>query len=218
VTNYTYNAGNQLTNAGAATLTYDNNGNLTSDGTNAHTWDRANRLLSMGSATYAYDGAGNRIRQTVGANVTRYLLDLQPGLAVVLAATTGATTDRYLHAARGIHAQQINGGAWQHTLQDGLGSVPVVADNNLATLNAANYSAYGTPDAAIGSPFAFTGEQRDASGLQYHRARYYAPGLGSVGESRLGREYQSIHICVGKPDQSNRQEWASRHLSAGTLF
>ncbi len=59
VTNYTYTAGNQLTNAGAATLTYDNNGNLTSDGTNAHTWDRANRLLSMGSATYAYDGAGN---------------------------------------------------------------------------------------------------------------------------------------------------------------
>jgi hypothetical protein len=110
VTNYTYNAGNQLTNAGAATLTYDNNGNLTSDGANAHTWDRANRLLSMGGATYAYDGMGNRIRQTIGANVTRYLLDLQPGLAVVLAATTNGSTaghtDRYVHGPRGIHAQQ----------------------------------------------------------------------------------------------------------------
>jgi hypothetical protein len=30
VTTYSYNAGNQMTNAGAATLTYDNNGNLTS--------------------------------------------------------------------------------------------------------------------------------------------------------------------------------------------
>src|SRR5690606_33178945 len=26
--------------------------------------------------------------------------------------------------------------------------------------------------------FAFTGEQRDDNALQYHRARYYAPGLG----------------------------------------
>jgi hypothetical protein len=37
VTNYTYNAANQMTNAGAATLTYDNNGNLLNDGTNEYT-------------------------------------------------------------------------------------------------------------------------------------------------------------------------------------
>jgi RHS repeat-associated protein len=194
VTNYTYNAGNQLTSDGTTSYTYDNNGNLAT-----YTWDRANRLLSMGGSTYAYDGTGNRIRQTVGANVTRYLLDLQPGLAVVLAATTGASTDRYVHGQRGIHAQQLNGGAWQHTLQDGLGSVRVVADNNLATLNAANYSAYGTPDAAIGSPFAFTGEQRDASGLQYHRARYYAPGLGVFASLDVLENLNRYSYALGNP-------------------
>jgi hypothetical protein len=52
VTNFTYNAANQIADMG---FTYDDNGNLTSDGTNAYTWDRANRLLSMGDA---YDGDG----------------------------------------------------------------------------------------------------------------------------------------------------------------
>ncbi|MDX2138738.1 MAG: hypothetical protein SF123_11645 [Chloroflexota bacterium] len=152
-TNYTYNAANQMTNAGAATLTYDNNGNLLNDGTNEYTWDRANRLTLQNligvltlETSQQYDGNGNRIRQsdTTGAQttITRYLLDMQPGLAVVLAAATGASTDRYLHAARGIHAQHLHGGAWQHPLQDGLGSVRSVVDSNVATLNQVNYSTY----------------------------------------------------------------------------
>ncbi|MDZ4670157.1 MAG: hypothetical protein SH821_04740, partial [Phototrophicales bacterium] len=41
VTSYAYNGANQIYG-----YTYDNNGNLTSDGTLAYTWDRANRLLS----------------------------------------------------------------------------------------------------------------------------------------------------------------------------
>lgn len=63
--------------------TYDNNGNLTT-----YTCVRANRLLNGGGATFAYDGLGNRLQQTVGANLTRTLLDLRPGLAVVPTATT----------------------------------------------------------------------------------------------------------------------------------
>jgi hypothetical protein len=194
VTNYTYNAGNQLTNAGAATLTYDNNGNLTSDGTNAHTWDRANRLLSMGGATYAYDGVpkgisspprarSRRILQTVGANVTRYLLDLQSGLAVVLAATTGATTngstaghtDRYVHGPRGIHEQRDAANNWEWMVQDGLGSVRGVADNNAGVLCGTGYAAYGAPINGVGTTqtmYGFTGEPTDSNGLVHLRARY----------------------------------------------
>jgi RHS repeat-associated protein len=53
-----------------------------------------------------------------------------------------------------------------------------VTDNTAAIVNPVSYSGYGTPDAAVGSPFAFTGEMCDSSGLQYHRARYYSPSLG----------------------------------------
>jgi hypothetical protein len=79
-TNYTCNAANQLTNAG---FTYDPNGNLTNGGTNAYTWDPTNRLSSMGRASHKDDGEGRRVQQTVGVNVTQYLLDTQLGLAVL---------------------------------------------------------------------------------------------------------------------------------------
>jgi hypothetical protein len=78
-TSYDYNPANQIDSAG---YVYNENGNLIEDGTNSYTWDRANRLLSMGSLSYQYDGLGNRIMQDNGVDVTQYLLDLQPGLAV----------------------------------------------------------------------------------------------------------------------------------------
>ena len=77
----------------------------TSDGTNSYTWDRANRLSSMGGSSYGYDGEEHKISQTIGVNVTKYLLDLQPELALVLSETTGVNTTRYVHASTGIHAQ-----------------------------------------------------------------------------------------------------------------
>ena len=181
-TNYGYNAANQMTSAGAATLTYDNNGNLINDGTTAYTWDRANRMLSAGGTNYGYEGMGNRIKQTVGANVTQYLLDLQPGLAVVLSQTTGVNTDRYVHAPRGIHAQKDAGNNWEWMLQDGLGSVCGVADNGSGMLWSGSYDPFGNGFSATGTSqtsFGFTGEQYDVTtDLLYLRARHYKPGLG----------------------------------------
>jgi RHS repeat-associated protein len=87
------------------------------------------------------------------------------------------SSSRHRSTARA-HVQQLHGDAWQHTLHDGLGSVRSVVDSSIAVLNPVSYSAYGTPDATVGSPFAFTGEMRNSSGLQYHRARYYSPSLG----------------------------------------
>jgi hypothetical protein len=85
VTNYTYNAANQIANPG---FSYDAAGRMTSDGVNTYTWDRADRLLSMGGVQNAYNGLGQRVQQSVGAQVMRYLLDVQPELFQILAATT----------------------------------------------------------------------------------------------------------------------------------
>jgi RHS repeat-associated protein len=179
--NYSYNAANQLTSDGSHTLTYDANGSLTSDGVHSYTWDRANRMLSMGSASYAYDGAGNRIAQTVSATVTNYLLDLQPGLVNVLAATTGANTTRSVHAPRGVLAQKDSSGNWEWLIPDGLGSIRGVTDNVVTPLEYRLYEPYGElySGAMSQTPYGFTGEWRDATtDLTYLRARYYAPGLG----------------------------------------
>ncbi|MBL8120714.1 MAG: RHS repeat-associated core domain-containing protein, partial [Anaerolineae bacterium] len=162
-------------------MTFDANGNLTNDGTNTYTWDRANRLLSVGSSAYAYDGSGSRIQQTVGANVTRYLLDIQPGLAVVLAETTGANIMRNIHTPRGIHAHKDASGAWEWMMQDGLGSLRGVANNSVGVLESRNYDPYGESFGAMGSSqtsYGFTGEPPDSNGLLYLRARYYNPSAG----------------------------------------
>jgi YD repeat-containing protein len=117
-TNYSYDDANRLSSAGFA---YDNAGRMTSDGTNTYAWDRANRLLSMGSSSYAYNGAGHRVSQTIGANTTRYTLDVSMGLWETLVETTGANATRYIHDARGLLAQH-DGSGWDWMLADGLGS------------------------------------------------------------------------------------------------
>jgi len=47
MTQTAYNANNQLTTWGTASLFYDLNGNMTSDGTHSYTWDARNRLSQM---------------------------------------------------------------------------------------------------------------------------------------------------------------------------
>jgi len=186
-TDYEYNAGNQLyrqrVNAGAWTnLSYDNNGSLTSDGTNSYTWDRANRLLSMGGSSYAYDGLGNRHKQTISGTATNYLLDLQPGLTVVLAQTTGANTDRFLHALEGIHAQKDAANNWEYLEQDGLGSVRGVVSSSLSILETRLGDPFGNAISSTGSSqtsFGFTGEMSDPNELLFLRARYYRPSIGT---------------------------------------
>ena len=205
-TNYTYNAANQLTSGSA---TYDANGNLTSDGTNSYTWDRANRLLSMGGASYKYDGLNNRVQQTVGVNVTKYLLDLQPGLSVVLAETTGANVIRFVHSPRGIHAHKDAAGAWEWIMQDGLGSVRGVVDNTVSALESRNYDPYGTGFGATGSSqtsYGFTGEPMDTNGLLHLRARYYNPVSG------VFTALDSFEGIANRPMSLNGYSWVEGNV------
>jgi RHS repeat-associated protein len=109
------------------------------------------------------------------------LLDLQPGLAVVLSETTGTNTTRYVHGPRGIHAQKDSANVWEHPLQDGLGSVRTVTDNAGAVLWATQYEPYGTGFGTVGTAqtnYGFTGEYGLPGGLLHLRARNYHPALG----------------------------------------
>ncbi|MBL8152763.1 MAG: hypothetical protein JNM70_01165 [Anaerolineae bacterium] len=175
---FTYNAANQISSAGYA---YDDNGNLTSDGTNAYTWDRANRLLAMGGSAYQHDALGHRIQQTVGGNVTRYLNDLGGGLPTVLSETSGANVTRFLHGPRGLHQIQTPAGVWQHAFADALGSLRLVTDSAAAVLDSRSYGIYGDLFGQAGSAqtgYGYSGEPTDANGLVYDRARYFSPALG----------------------------------------
>ena len=75
-----YDAANQLTTWGGATLSYDNNGSLVTDGTYTYTWNARNQLstvrqVSNGAtlATYGYDATGRRYSKVVNGISTSFV-------------------------------------------------------------------------------------------------------------------------------------------------
>jgi RHS repeat-associated protein len=180
-TNYTYNVANQISSAGTHSFTYDNAGHLTNDGVSSYTWDRANRLLSVGTTSYLYNGLGQRVQQTVSGTATNYLVDMQPGLAQVLSATTGANTTRYVFGLGGLHEVYTSGSAYLWSLADGLGNVRGVVNSTPTVQETRLYSPFGEPTQTSGSSqtvYGFTGEETDSVNLVYLRARYYNPTIG----------------------------------------
>ncbi len=99
---YTTNGLNQYSVVGQASLGYDANGNLTSDGSTSFLYDVENRLTSASGATTAtlsYDPLG-RLYQTAGpsgAGTTRFLYDGDELVAEYDGA--GALLRRYVHGA-----------------------------------------------------------------------------------------------------------------------
>src|SRR5438132_13957856 len=83
VSSTSYNAGNQQTTFVDKTLTYDNNGNLTSitdsNGTTLYQWNARNQLMAINgptaTASFVYDGAGRRQKKTINGNLTEFLYD-----------------------------------------------------------------------------------------------------------------------------------------------
>ena len=79
---FTTNGMNEYTAVGSTSRTFDDNGNLTDDGTYEFTYDLHNHLIKVelsGTSTvvaeYAYDavGRGRRIGKTVGSDTTRFV-------------------------------------------------------------------------------------------------------------------------------------------------
>jgi len=178
VTSYQYDDANRLKFVNGIEYFWDDNGNLLNDGVNTYTYDSANRLISLSNQStvnsYQYSGLGDRLSQTVNGNTTNYTLDLNTGLTQVL----NDGTNTYLYGVGRIVL--VNTGT-EYFLGDALGSVRQLTDTQGEITLAKSYAPYGEVANSAGSavsPFAFTGEQVDASGLTYLRARYYSSGDG----------------------------------------
>ncbi|MGH7837570.1 MAG: hypothetical protein ACREQC_07050 [Candidatus Binataceae bacterium] len=78
VSGNSFNAANAMTGFNGQPLSYDPNGNLTNDGTNAYTWDARNHLASISggvTTSFLYDPFGRRSRKTIGGTTTQFLYD-----------------------------------------------------------------------------------------------------------------------------------------------
>jgi len=176
------NPANRLTTWNGKTFTYDQNGNLTNDGTNTYTWNARNQLVQISgttTATFTYDPYGRRQSKTINGTTTNFIYD---GYNIVQE-QNGDNTVKANYLMGGIDevfAQQSGTGATAQTLTyliDALQSTVRITDSTGAKVVDYTYDPYGntTADATIDNSFQYTGRENDNTGLYYYRARYYSP-------------------------------------------
>ncbi|MDD5198376.1 MAG: hypothetical protein PHC88_01110 [Terrimicrobiaceae bacterium] len=131
--------------ASTATYTYDNNGNLLSDGTKSYEWDAENRLtkITVGSNVYefAYDGFNRRVSEKLNGSTTRTWI--WSGLRIVEERNaTGTTVTKRFYP---LGEQWIGGssaGNYFYT-RDHLGSVREMTNSSTAIVAQYDYDPYG---------------------------------------------------------------------------
>jgi RHS repeat-associated protein len=177
----TYNAMDQLPSLNGTTLSYDANGNLTSDGTNSYTWNARGQLTGVSgpsqSASFAYNGLGQRTSATVNGSTTGYLYD---GANVVQELSGSTPTANLLSGAADQHFTATTAGGTSDFLTDRQGSAIALTDSSGNPQTQYTYDPYGNPASsgtASTNAFQFTGQQKDGTGLYYYRSRYYSPAL-----------------------------------------
>jgi RHS repeat-associated protein len=184
ITSATYDAANELTNWNGTSISYDLNGNMLSDGTNAFTWNARNQVATLNSVSLQYDGFG---RRTKNLQNTSFLFD-------------GANAVQELSGSTAL-ANLLNGGIDEvftradstgvfTPLKDAHGSTIALVDGsgNLATTY--GYDPFGNTTvsgAASANASQYTGRENEGNGLYFYRARYYSPLLGRfISEDPLG--------------------------------
>ena len=196
-TSYVTNNLNQLTTATGnenINFVYDNNGNLTFDGTYFKSYDAEKRLIADSASpsnkiSYRYDAFGRRITKTVNGVSIHYSF---AGLTPV--EQRDGNTDTLIH--RTIYAgfldpvslEKTNGRYFYH--KNYLGSVEGISNASGSLVEKYEYDPFGNMrirDAAdnnvitsqIGSTVGFTGQQFDERGNLAFHFRNYSPKTGT---------------------------------------
>ncbi|CAD0303778.1 hypothetical protein CFBP8129_04980 [Xanthomonas hortorum pv. gardneri] len=174
---------NRQTAANNVALSYDESGNLLSDGSRTYVWDDRDRLsqIQQGGTTiasFSYDALGRRTAKTEGGTSTQYLYDRLD----TVQETQGTTVNPIL-TGLGIDQRYARNDTSGRTyfLTDQLGSTRLLTNAAGSAVQRYDYDPYGTTtqsSAAYTNPYQYTGREKDASGLYYYRARYYRPQWG----------------------------------------
>lgn len=176
--------------ANGVTLTYDANGNLTSDGTTSYVWNVRNQLVEIRIlqgiviSQFAYDALGRRRQKSANGETSTYLYDQMDlvqekgvGSQVKAVYVNGALDERLQRILLSVSGPIARIDTY---LADQIGSILALRDMAGTEVVTYSYDAYGNSQTSIAdpNPFQFTGRENDGNGLYYYRARYYSPSLG----------------------------------------
>jgi RHS repeat-associated protein len=163
---------------------YDNNGNMTSDGTNTYKYDGFNQLMEVTSGssiyTYSYNGDGLRIAKVINGTPTNYIWR---GDDITLETdASGATTANYVQGINLI-ASDI-GSTRKYYMYNGHGDVVQLTGTDGNVAKTYGYDEFGIEkniDSSDTNPFRYCGEYFDKeTGTIYLRARYYDPATSRM--------------------------------------
>ena len=191
---YLANACNQYTQIGGLLVSYDANGNLTSDQNgNTYTYDAQNRLVSARSGTntmyVSYDARNRVVSRTINGIITSYAYDGWNLIEDYDA--SGNELARYIHGPQDdeLLAKITPTGAVYY-IQDGNHNVTTITDGTGSVVERYTYDVYGTPTitdgagnvltvSGQGNRFMFTGREYLAEiGIYDYRNRVYSANLG----------------------------------------
>jgi RHS repeat-associated protein len=192
VTNTSCNEANQMLIFNDKTMTYDENGNMTSVtnscGTTAYTWDARNRLVGIAgykpdctslTATFKYDALGRRIEKTINGRTIQYLYD---GLDIIQEIENSIVIVNYIRTLNIDEplARIESNGTVRYYQTDALGSIITLTDENGDIRTNYSYDPYGSvviSGETSDNSFQYTGRENDGTELHYYRFRYYSPEL-----------------------------------------
>jgi len=186
ISSASYDANNRLTTWSSQILSYDKNGNLTSDGLKTYIWNARNQLIQIKDSTnaetasFTYDALGRRQTKTVNGVSTDFMYD---GVNIVQELNGASPINNYISGGVDqVFVQQSGAGSSASSLTyitDALGSTIRLTNATGDKVVDYSYDPYGNTraDAVIDNSFQYTGRENDGTGLYYYRARYYSPAM-----------------------------------------
>lgn len=195
----TFDPYNRLTQSGATSYAYDNNGALISStdstGTTTYGWDSRHRLTSIAApsgqaTTFLYDFGLNLISQTDAGptlNLTQnFVMDDLTNVAYInrsngdnVAVLGGRVLDQDLAV---VHSS----GQVEYALADATNSTLDTVDQNGKLVSSFSYEPFGRTTTTSTYPFQYTGRMPVTAGLYNYRARYYSCNGRFISEDPLG--------------------------------
>ncbi len=169
----------------AISYLYDQNGNMTSDGTKCYEYNEANQQKRVKNcsnnqtiAEYVYDYQGNRlVKKTYSSGVLqKTTFSPNDGYETVKLASNSATQNTsYYFVNDQLIAKKNSDGSKNYYHNDHLGSTSIMTSQTGTLVEETKYDPWGeVKTGGTKSKFLFTGQEKDLeTNLNYYNARYY---------------------------------------------